>query len=86
MNRKEFLKRLGVLTVGATLVGVDVKAMTADAHSSKNAAVPDKGDEKIDLPVKSLKAEVDKPVSVIIIGAGTAARRMPAIRANSPMR
>lgn len=71
MNRKEFLKRLGVLTVGATLVGVDVKAMTAGSESPEPAAVPDKGDEKIDLPVKSLKAEVDKPISVIIIGAGS---------------
>ena len=30
MNRKEFLKRLGMLTVGASLIGVDVEAMAAE--------------------------------------------------------
>lgn len=71
MNRKEFLKRLGLLTVGATLVGVDVEAMASDAPSSLPAASEGGADDKIDTPVKSLKAEVDKPVSVIIIGAGS---------------
>ena len=39
MNRKEFLKRLGMLTVGASLIGVDVKAMTAESASAADATV-----------------------------------------------
>ncbi len=73
MNRKEFLKRLGILTVGATLVGVDAGAMVPepDAASAAPAPEPDGTDNKIDIPVKTLRADVAKPVSVIIIGAGS---------------
>ena len=71
MDRLEFLKRLGLLTVGATLVGVDVKGMTADDDEAE--MLPD-GGEKLDMPVADLKAEVSKPVSVIIIGAGNRGR------------
>ncbi len=73
MNRKEFLKRLGILTVGATLVGVDAGAMVSDADtvSAMPMPAPDDTDDKIDIPVKTLRADVAKPVSVIIIGAGS---------------
>ena len=34
MDRKEFLKRLGMLTVGASLIGVDMAAMTGEARAA----------------------------------------------------
>ena len=75
MNRKEFLKRIGMLTVGATLIGVDAEGMTSKAASiaAEPLSSADGADdtEKIDIPVKSLKADVSRPVSVIIIGAGS---------------
>lgn len=71
MNRKEFLKRLGVLTVGASLVGVDVGAMAADTSAAAPAMPADDADDKIDVSVKPLKADVDKPITAIIIGAGS---------------
>ena len=73
MNRKEFLKRIGMLTVGATFIGVDAKGLASAASvgtplsPADTAAEP----EKIDIAVKPLKANVLRPVSVIIIGAGS---------------
>ena len=37
MDRLEFLKRLGVLTVGASLVGIDAKAMVSDGDLMEDA-------------------------------------------------
>lgn len=70
MNRKEFLKRLGMLTVGASLIGVDMDALAAEpaAASSSNLG---KGVEEYDHPMRSLKPETDRPISVIVIGAGS---------------
>ena len=74
MNRKEFLKRLGMLTVGASLIGVDVKAITAESAPAadavtakpKSATHPD-----LDFPVRALKAKTDHAITAIIIGAGS---------------
>lgn len=73
MNRKEFLKRIGMLTVGATLIGVDAKGMQAVSALTSSAPAGDAATEpsKIDIPVKSLRADVARPVSVIVIGAGS---------------
>ena len=70
MNRKEFLKRLGMLTVGASLIGVDMKALAAEPAASPSPT-PNKNVETLDYPIRSLKPETDRPVSVIIIGAGS---------------
>ena len=55
MNRKEFLKRIGMLTVGATLIGVDAKGMQAVSALTSSAPAGDAATEpsKIDIPVKS---------------------------------
>ena len=74
MNRKEFLKRLGMLTVGASLIGVDVNAMTAEATPAASSDAAKGGSQThpdLDFPVRPLKAATDKVVTAIIIGAGS---------------
>ncbi len=66
MDRLEFLKRLGALTVGASLIGVDVNAMTTEAEEIPEIAASD----KIKTKMPEMDAGLSKPVSVIIIGAG----------------
>lgn len=66
MDRLEFLKRLGALTVGASLVGVDVNAMTTEAEEIPEIAVA----EKIKTKMPEMDAKLDKPVTVMVIGAG----------------
>ena len=70
MDRLEFLKRLGVLTVGASLVGSGVSAMAAEAEDIPEIA----SDKKIKTKIQSLDAKLDKPVTVMIIGAGDRGR------------
>ena len=70
MDRLEFLKRLGVLTVGASLVGSGVSAMAAEAEEIPEIA----SDKKIKTKIQSLDAKLDKPVTVMIIGAGDRGR------------
>ena len=72
MDRLEFLKRLGVLTVGASFIGVDVEAATAEAAADDAVAAKDV--VKLDFPIKPLETDVDKPVTVVIIGAGNRGR------------
>lgn len=81
MDRLEFLKRLGLLTVGASLVGVDVKGMTADEESAADFV---DGAEKLNMPVEGLGAKVSKPVSVIIVGAGNRGRTYAGYAARFP--
>lgn len=75
MNRKEFLKRLGMLTVGASLIGVDVNAMTQEpgeaAAPATPARKPNRTHPDLDFPVRPLKAQTDRPITAIIIGAGS---------------
>ena len=70
MDRLEFLKRLGALTVGASLIGVDVKAMTSEAEDMPEVVAK----ESIDIPVEPLECKVPKPVTLMIIGAGNRGR------------
>ena len=70
MDRLEFLKRLGVLTVGASLMGSGVSAMAAEAEDIPEIA----SDKKINTKIQSLDAKLDKPVTVMIIGAGDRGR------------
>ncbi|MBR2962236.1 MAG: gfo/Idh/MocA family oxidoreductase, partial [Alistipes sp.] len=70
MNRKEFLKRLGMLTVGASLIGVDMDALAAEPAAASSSKLG-KGVEEYDHPMRSLKPETDRPISVIVIGAGS---------------
>ena len=72
MNRKEFLKRLGMLTVGASLIGpravevVAAEPAAAPATASKGKTHPD-----LDFAVRPLKAQTSKAITAIIIGAGS---------------
>ena len=76
MNRKEFLKRLGMLTVGASLIGVDMNAMASEATAEATAAAGDvkagsKTHPDLDFAVRPLKAATNRAITAIIIGAGS---------------
>ena len=80
MDRLEFLKRLGMLAAGAALGGVEAKA-------ANPAATPQKKElkvEKLDIPVQPLEAKVDKPITVMIIGAGSRGTTYARYAANFP--
>ena len=66
MDRLEFLKRLGVLTVGASLMGSGVSAMAAEAEEIPEIAAGN----KIKTKMPEMDAGLSKPVTVMIIGAG----------------
>ena len=70
MDRLEFLKRLGVLTVGASLMGSGVSAMAAEAEEIPEIAA----DKKIKTKMPEMDAGLAKPVTVMIIGAGSRGR------------
>ena len=63
MDRKDFLKSLGVLTAGAALLGAEETLKAAPVTA-----------DELDFPLKGLKAKVKEPVKVIIIGAGNRGR------------
>lgn len=68
MNRLEFLKRLGYTVAGATLLGVDAKAILPS-----DVAVMPKPGEDYDIfhsGALDLSPNVPKPITVTIIGAG----------------
>lgn len=83
MDRKEFLRSLGVITAGATFLGAEDRLRAAGkmvgmgtesspASSSSSASYTD---PELDFPVKPLKANVKNgPVKVIVIGAGNRGR------------
>ena len=66
MDRLEFLKRLGVLTVGASLMGSGVSAMAAEAEEIPEIAA----EKKIKTKMPEMDAGLSKPVTVMVIGAG----------------
>lgn len=83
MNRKEFLRNMGFLTVGATILGTGTpasaaaKAITSDSEADDAAAAAAKSSTspELDFPIKPMKAQVKNgPVKVIIIGAGNRGR------------
>ena len=73
MDRLEFLKRMGLLAAGAVAINLDAKAnaMRALGEYEIPAIAADK---KIATKIQSLDAELDKPVTVMIIGAGDRGR------------
>ena len=58
MDRLEFLKRLGMLTVGASLVGVDAKAMVSESDIMEDAIPEVAASEKIGTTIEPLEAVV----------------------------
>ncbi len=80
MDRLEFLKRLGVLTVGASLMGSGVSAMAAEAEEIPEIAA----DKKIKTKIPEMDAGLSKPVTVMIIGAGSRGRTYARYAAKFP--
>ena len=69
MDRKEFLKRMGLIMAGAVALDIEAKASTVKALSE--GEIPDiAASDKIKTPIASLDAKLDKPVTVLVIGAG----------------
>lgn len=70
MDRKEFLKRMGLIMAGAVAVDLESKASTVQALSE--GEIPEiASTDKIKTKIASLDAKLDKPVTVLIIGAGS---------------
>lgn len=70
MKRRDFFKNCGLLTAAATLSSVDGKA----AEKAVNALGPDnvKGElNDMTLPIRSLKPQTERQITVVIIGAGS---------------
>ena len=73
MDRKDFLKSLGVLTAGAAILGAEETLKAAPVTA-----------DELDFPLKGLKAKVKEQVKVIIIGAGNRGRTYSGYAANYP--
>ena len=74
MDRKDFLRSLGVLTAGATFLGNGEGMKAAGKAMGVSAESLMATDPEVDFPVKGLKASVSRPVTVVIIGAGNRGR------------
>lgn len=62
MDRKEFLKTLGLATAGVAFMGIEVPASAQGDN------------ERVNIAPKPLGAKVSKPVTVCVIGAGNRGR------------
>ena len=70
MKRRDFLKTAGVLAAGSALSS----PLASASPLASSASAPVEGDLN-DLKIfRSIEAQVDKPVTVIIIGAGNRGR------------
>lgn len=69
MDRKEFLRSLGLLTVGSTVLGPEMGAVNSLAGSVSSSSA-EANTERLDYPIRGLKAKVDKPITIVILGAG----------------
>lgn len=80
MDRLEFLKRMGMLVAGATVLDFDATAKTMNGIEGEmdaeiDADIPEiAASSKINTPVTSLDAGLTKPVTVLVIGAGNRGR------------
>ena len=73
MDRKDFLKSLGLLTAGAALMGTEDKLKAAGKLTGVEMDMST--DPEVDFKVKSLRASLKGgPVKVIVIGAGNRGR------------
>ena len=73
MDRKEFFKRMGLMVAGAVALNLDSKANAMMALSE--GEIPDiASEEKIKTKMPEMDAKLDKPVTVMVIGAGSRGR------------
>lgn len=75
MDKREFLKSLGLLGVGATILGAEAKASTVEKALDVLGAAPVVPDtsgkpQPVKVDIRGLEANIDKPLTCIIIGAG----------------
>ena len=83
MNRKEFLQRMGLLMAGAVVLDIDAKASSIAALGE--GAIPDiASEDKIRTKMPEMDANLDKPVTVMIIGAGSRGRTYARYAAKFP--
>lgn len=71
MIRRDFLKRCGLIATGVALSGPLAKAETAFGMSENAAEAPD---NDIHVKLRSPRPHTDKPITVVIIGAGNRGR------------
>ena len=70
MDRKDFLKRMGLLMAGAVAVDLTAKANSISALGESD--IPDiASTSKIKTVIPSMDANLSKPVTVMVIGAGS---------------
>lgn len=73
MDRLEFLKRMGLIMAGA--VAIDFSAKANSLMTLTEGEIPDiASSDKIKTTIKPLDAGLSKPVTVMIIGAGSRGR------------
>ena len=72
MIRRDFLKRVGLVATGVALSDPIAKAETAVNLSGTAAPKEQKSD--IHVKIRSPKPQTDKPITVVIIGAGNRGR------------
>ena len=83
MNRKEFLQRMGLLMAGAVVLDIDAKASSIAALGE--GAIPDiASEDKIRTKMPEMDANLDKPVTVMVIGAGSRGRTYARYAAKFP--
>ena len=73
MDRLEFFKRMGLLMAGAVVLDTEAKANSVMALSE--GELPDLvSEKKIATSIAPMDAKLDKPVTVLVIGAGSRGR------------
>ncbi len=72
MIRRDFLKTIGAVTAGAA-IGLPATEAAAKAGAKAGFSLPDEEGSlnKMPLPIRSLKPQVSRQISVVVIGAGS---------------
>ena len=66
MDRKDFLRSFGLITVGSTVFGSGLGAKNSLSSSLSRLD----NARQLDFPIRGLEAKVSKPVTIVILGAG----------------
>ena len=67
MKRRAFLKSAGILATGAVIAP---NAMAGTATDNFNPETKERGDLNDSYSMKSLRADVNRPITIAVIGAG----------------
>ena len=74
MIRRDFLKGFGLIATGVALTDPLATAGTAMAGTIAPSAAAQQQKSDIHVKIRSPKPETDKPITVVIIGAGNRGR------------